>query len=75
MADRLTQLQDAVNSVRRPLPPLSRSRGARRGLRRLCGDADMRLSSRGNGRGCGMRTLCMAGMLGGRGCAVSRRWL
>lgn len=70
MADRLTQLQDAVNSVRRPLLPLSRGRGARHGPVR---DAGMRPPSRGNGRGCGVRTARMAGMLGGRGCAVSRR--
>lgn len=41
MADRLTQLQDAVNSVRRPLLPLSRGSGARHGPVRGagCGDA------------------------------------
>lgn len=67
MADRLTQLQDAVNSVRRPLPPLPRGRGARHKLRRLCGGAAMRPPrpqppSQGNGRGCGVRTLQTAEM-------------
>lgn len=66
MADRLTQLQDAVNSVRPPLPPLPRGQGARHGH----GNPPAALSPQP-----GLRTLRTAGMLRGRGRAAGRRRL